>query len=177
MRMDREKLGFILLAVASLAGIVILAAALDGFAFASPFQLLDPGRAQGASSDARDAFMRLAVFLIFALLPLVAVLLILVSHHRRRMLLFLLLLLLMAYLISTSNSGDLPMTEVALVTITAEALQSASITPQPTPESLPAAEEVGVTPALVWLLSLGLAGLLAALAVLAWLVWRGFRRQ
>lgn len=177
MRMDREKLRFILLAAASLAGILLLAAALDGFSFASPFQLAETESAGGVDPSVRDLLMRLALLLIFAMLPMVTILLILVSRRRLRILFFLLLVLLFAYLIAISDTGELPTTEEALSTITPEVLQSESITPQPTLATLPLPAEVGVTPTLVWLLSLGLAAALGGVIVLGWLVWRGFRRR
>ena len=176
MRIDREKLGFFMLAAASLVGVVILVAALNGFAFASPYQLAEAGSEGGRNAPVSDEMMRLIVFLVWVLLPLFAVMLILAARRRRRMLLFLLVIVAVAYLISTSNSGELLLTEAPLGTITPEVLQSEAFTPQPTLQALPPVEDVGVTPALVWLLSLGLGGILLGLVVVAWLFWRALRR-
>lgn len=177
MRIDREKLAIFLIAAASLAGIVILAAALDGFTFASPYQLLKSGSGEVVDPSIREELMRLLVFLVVALLPLVTVMLILASRRRRRLLFLLVLGALLLFVISLSHPVELPPEEKMIVTLTPEVLHAALLTPQPTPAQLIVPDEVGVTPTLVWLLSLGLAGVLVGLAVLVWLAWRVFRRQ
>jgi hypothetical protein len=175
MRMDREKVGIVLIALASLVGIVILAAALHGFSFTEPYQLEQSG--SEVSGLARsDALMRLMLIVLAVLLPLVTILLMLASRHRRWLLVFLLAAALVVYLITQSDSGDQPLVVDALLTITPEALQQDATTPQPTLAPASEVEEVRVTPGLVWLISLGLGGLLVGVVALVWLVWRAYHR-
>jgi hypothetical protein len=173
--MDREKVGFVLIALASLVGIVILAAALDGFSFLAPYSLEETG-SQVLGLAHQDELMRLVLIVLAVLLPLVTILLMLASRHRRWLLVFLLAAALAVYLITRSSSGDQPLVMEPLGTITPEALLYQETTPQPTLAPAPAVEDVQVTPGLVWLISLGLGGLLVGVVALIWLAWRAYHR-
>jgi hypothetical protein len=190
MQNRRDKQGIALLAAFSLAGIVLLAAALGSFSFASPYQLLSENCSTSTSSRllsenctnpsavmSSAAMLRIFVALLLVLVPLIAYLLVTAPHYRRWLLLIFALLFLIVYAIIASHPASLLPEEVASVGGTVGSVQAEVGTPQPTLAPSLALGTAQVTPGLVWLLSLGLAGLVLTLAAAVYMSVSAYRTR
>jgi hypothetical protein len=173
----REKLRVVCLASAGLLGVVLLAAALGSFTFATPYQLLNENNTEINGPVSYTGLLRLFMVALILLIPLLGYLLVRAAQHRRWVLLGILALLTLVFVIISSQPLPRRLEQDAGVSETAEAPQPVSSTPQPAllPPPDPGAAEV--TPALVWLLSLGLAALILIGAGAVYLIMRSYRTR
>ena len=164
-----------MLAAAGLVGILLLAAALGNLTFAAPYELLreNPSGARGGTSF--SAMLRLFVFLFLVIAPLLVFLMVRAPQYRRWMLAFLLLMFLVIYAIVTARPAPPPPVETAVGGGTVEAVSVDAGTPMPTYAPAPEPGDPRVTPAMVWLLSLGLATIILVLAAILYLSLRNAR--
>ena len=193
MQNRREKREVVLLTAAGLVGIVLLAAALGGFTFTAPYELLaesctDAGDESSSElsaencTDARDEFsyaglLRLIVVFLAVLAPLLVYLVVRVPRYRRWVLLILLALFVVVYAIVAARPIPQLPGESAAGGSTVEAVQDEVGTPEPTLAPPPEPGTARVTPGLIWLLSLGMACLVLALAAAAYLFVRAYRTR
>lgn len=171
-----EKWRAVILAVAGLTGIVLLAAVLGGFTFATPYQLLRDESTDTTGLISYTVILRVIVLLL-VLVPPVVYLLARSPKHRRWMFLAMVLMFLLIFRIISSR----PVT----LTPDPEAVGGAIViplpetegdgTPQPTLAPAPDPGTARVTPALVWILSLGLAGMILAAVVILYFSFRTSR--
>ena len=170
MRNRREKYQAVILAAAGLLGIVLLAAALGSFTFATPYQLLSEEHTDASGLISYTVILRMAVIFLL-LVPLLILLVVRSAKYRRWMLVFLLIIFGVVYAIVAARPVELPPEPEAVSGSAVETLPPEEQgTPQPTRLPPPDPGAPRVTPALVWLVSLGLAGLVlvaGAILVLA----------
>ena len=177
MRTQREKYQAVILAAAGLLGIVLLAAALGNFTFATPYQLLREERTDASGLISYTVLLRMVVIFLL-LVPLRSLLLVRSAKYRRWMLVFLLIIFGVVYAIVAARPVELPPEPEAVSGSVAETMTPEEQgTPQPTRLPPPDPGTPRVTPALVWLVSLGLAGLVLVVGVILVLFLRFSRSR
>jgi len=173
----REKLRVVYLASAGLLGIVLLAAALGSFTFSTPYQLLSEDSSDINGPVSYTGLLRLFMIALILVIPLLGYLLVRAARHRRSVLLVLLAVFALAYIIISARPTPQRLEQNAGSSETSATQQPVVSTQQPTLAPPPDPGTAEVTPALVWLLSLGLATLILVGAGGVYLIMRTVRTR